>query len=251
MVDIDTIVVMNHHLREKEGLALQKLWLKQAEPFGIDVKISFDDGTLGVWRNYKQAMSIPPREPERFRLIVHDDIMVARKALEKILHVLHYAPMGFVSFYNPSNKGYINALDKGRHVMMTHTNFWPQALCLPSKLIKMLIEYCDSAVDEDYRWEDSRVKVFCDTYDVPIFCVTPGLVQHLGAFRSTLGIGGRVGKLIRWSRLFEPEFDVFGVDWVDHFNNPHRHEASVNLNEITTKREMVHTHEELSQAFAE
>lgn len=223
---LDTIVILNHVKREREGLALKKLLEVQTDPLGIRVEISLNDGSTGIWPNYQNALRIPSRIPELWRLIVHDDIYFNRGFIEKILYVLKYAPDEWISFYTPNNQGYKKAKAAGHSVLRTQTNFWSQCLATPTSAAEDFIRWCGREVDEDYPWEDSRIKLYCKANGRYVCAVLPGLAQHFGAYRSLLGIGGKVGKLIRVSGLFQPEFDVTKVDWDEEFSDPFCHESN-------------------------
>jgi hypothetical protein len=224
MDDLGTIVILNHIKRRREGLAFQKLLSRQAAPLGVSVKISYDDGSLGLWGNYKQALTMEPDKPEKWRMVIHDDIMVGRSGLSKILHVLSHAPETFINFYNPDNKSYFEAIEKGRHVIRTHTNFWCQCLLTPTAIVDDMLEWIDRKVALDYLWEDRRLCLYMEEFDIPVMVIVPGLVQHLGAFRSTFGIAGKVFKIKRYSASFDASFDVEAVDWPSHFGSPYASE---------------------------
>jgi len=227
MKQISKIIILNCWKRKNEGLAVQKIIsaiLKEMNS-DIEVEISYDDGSLNIWGNYKQALKIPS-ENERFRFIIQDDMLVSRQAIEKMIYILTYFPDDcFVSFYVPKNKGYKECSSKGHRVLKTYTNFWTQAFCFPSSKINELIEWGDKLfLDKDpnlERWEDTRVENYCVNNKIPIYAVLPSLFQHLGAYRSALGISGEIGKNKRYSDQFQPDKDVFQVDWKKEIENPY------------------------------
>lgn len=82
MKHFNKIVILNHHQRKSEGKVLKKIIEQEAKGLDIEVVISFDDGSLGLWGNYVQALSIPS-ENENWRFIVHDDIQFPRGTIKK------------------------------------------------------------------------------------------------------------------------------------------------------------------------
>ena len=171
---------------------------------------------------------MPSHEPESWRFIIHDDVYLNRDSVRKMLHVLRYAPIAPVSFYNPTNTGYLNCYRQGKHCLKTNSDFWMQAFLTPVDLIDDVISFGDNAFPNEYKWEDRRFAAFFKSRALSVYSIVPGLCQHMGAFRSTLGIAGKIGgKYIRNSSTFKPEFDVSAVDWIKEFNSPFIHNITV------------------------
>ena len=239
MKQISKIIVLNCWKRQNEGKIVKKLIEQAIAGMGIDVEISYDNGSLGVWKNYIQALRIPSAEPERFRLIIHDDLVITRQSFEKMLHILQFVPDdSYASFYDPDNSGYREAKDKGHRVLKTHTNFWTQAFCFPANRSEEFIKWSEENIDPKLRWEDRRIQHFSSTYNYPIYAFMPSMFQHLGAYRSTMGFAGKIGKSCkRYSAMFDPEADVKSVDWKTEIltaykNEMHLHEEEIHKNTI-------------------
>jgi len=235
---ISTIIILNHFKRKKEGLALKKLIEKQTDKHGIDVKISFDAGGLGVWGNYQQALQMDSKENEVWRMIIQDDMLFPRQALDKILHILKFAPEDPVSFYAPTNKAYKEAVQTQHRIIKTHTNFWTQCFLMPTNLVAPFLSFCEENVSHEYPYEDRRLCLFLQEHDIHAWCVVPGLVQHLGGFRSVMGFPGKVGKYFRYSNYFNPRQEVFNEDWTYQFDNPMLSNVSIDKSKMLGKKVM-------------
>lgn len=224
MKQLSKIIILNCYKRKQEGLIMKKLVEQAVKGKDIDVEISYDDGSLNIWGNYKQALMSPSKEEERFRLIIQDDITIGRQTIDKIIHILQFMPDdSFVSFYCPGNKGYMEAQKNGHRILKTKTNFADLAFCFPTKIKKQLITWCDDNIEKEYRYEDRRIQRFVHEFNYPIYCVIPSLFQHLGAFRSTMGHSGEMLGLKRYSKLYQPEIDVVTVDWEKEIKNAYIH----------------------------
>lgn len=223
MKQISKIIVLNCYKRKNEGKVVEKIIKTIIKDMSIDldVEISYDDGSLDIWGNYKQALKIPAKEDERFRFIIHDDLIISRQGIEKMLYILRFIPdNAFVSFYIPRNKGYKECKEKNHRVMKTHSNFWTQAFCFPTNKIDEFIEWGDNKVDKKLRWEDTRIKSYSLNHGIPIYAIVPSLFQHLGAYRSALGFPGVAGINKRYSDMFQPDVEVYNVDWEKEIANP-------------------------------
>lgn len=194
----------------------------------IDVEISYDAGTLGIWGNYKQALQ-RQFKPARFLMTIQDDVLVSRQSIEKAIHILQFVPDNtFVAFYNPDNTAYRQAHKEGHRILKTHSNFWSQVFCFPIGHTTEFVDWCELNVEKSCKWEDRRVIVYSDAKDVPIYSVIPSLFQHLGAFRSTMKIPAIIaGKYKRWSATFKPDAEVFNVDWRKEMDNAFLDETNV------------------------
>lgn len=91
MGKLGLIVIMNIYRRRYEGMFLKRLIEVTARPRGINVEIAYDDGSLGIWKNYRQALTIGTN-PGTHRLVIHDDTTFDRQVLEKIIHVIEWLP---------------------------------------------------------------------------------------------------------------------------------------------------------------
>ena len=235
MKQISKIIILNCWKRKNEGLIVEKIIkaIIQEMNVDIDVEISYDDGSLNIWGNYKQAMKIPSKEEERFRFIIQDDMLISRQGIEKMIYLLQFFQNDcFVSFYVPKNKGYKECTEKGHRVLLTHTNFWTQAFCFPSIKIDEIIEWGDKFKDDDLkigRWEDTRIRNYCVNTNTSIYAILPSLFQHLGAYRSALGISGEIGKNKRYSDQFQPDKDIYKVDWKKEMDNPFKTEKPTKM----------------------
>lgn len=220
MNSLSQIVIMNVYKREQEGKYLKKLIEVSAKPLGIPVQISFDDGSLGVWKNYVQALTMGGGREGTHRIIIQDDVTFDRNILEKVNYILEHAPEDrIICLYNPTNSDYLDCHKQGRHVLATDINFWLQCTIYPNELMRDFVAKLDLYAKES-RNEDDRLAAWLQLRKEKLFAVVPSLVQHFGAFRSSLGTPGKVGQFIRNSQTYDNQFDVTKVDWEAEFANP-------------------------------
>lgn len=230
--NLSTIVIINHVSRDKEAKFLKKLLDKVVKDFGVKVIICQGDGSDGIWGGYINSLRVKG-EPEKWRMIIHDDMMFQRNAFEKILKILDYAPTdSFVSFYNPANKDHLETFQKGIHVIKTHTNWWSQAMCFPTGRIEELINWCNEYIPLHYKYEDRRIVTYMQEKDLYCYTVLPSLTQHLGAYRSLFKFPGKVGKFHRYSYTHLPFEDFDRVSWEYAFRDAPR----IELNTVDLKR---------------
>jgi len=220
MIKLSQIIILNIPKREQEGKYLKKLIETSAKPLGIDVSISMDRG-LGLWDNYSCALTQEVAKGTH-RMIIHDDISFDRNILEKILYILSNAPENnVISFYNPTNRDYIDCFDKGKHVISTRSNFWLQACVYPNDFGKEFVEVSNKMTEDPVYYDDSRMRAFLQYKNTCLYAIVPGLVQHFGAYRSSFGNPGRVGKFKRYSSTYDNQIKVEKVNWKEEFQNPY------------------------------
>jgi hypothetical protein len=218
---LSQIVVMNVYRREREGKYLKKLIDISAKPYGIPVQISMDDGSLGVWKNFCQTLTMGGGlEDKPFRMVVQDDVSFDRNILPKIQHILKYAPKDkIIVLYNPTNTDYLECHKQGKHVLATDINFWLQAAIYPNSFTKEFVETMDIQAKEE-RNDDDRLSAYLQVRKEKLFAIVPSLIQHYGAFRSNFKVSGAVGGVIRNSSTYDNQFDVESVDWEAEFKDP-------------------------------
>lgn len=220
MIKLSQIIILNIPKREQEGKYLKKLIETSAKPLGIDVSISMDRG-LGLWDNYSCALTQEVAKGTH-RMIIHDDISFDRNILEKILYILSNAPENnVISFYNPTNRDYIDCFDKGKHVISTRSNFWLQACVYPNDFGKEFVEVSNKMTEDPVYYDDSRMRAFLQYKNTCLYAIVPGLVQHFGAYRSSFGNPGKVGKFKRYSSTYDNQIKVEKVNWKEEFQNPY------------------------------
>lgn len=218
---LSQIVIMNVYKREAEGKYLKKLIDISAKPYGIPVQISFDDGSLGIWKNYANALTMDGGIDGSHRMVIHDDITFDRNILGKILYIMKFAPKDkIVVLYNPSNSDYANCYQQHRHVLSTASNFWVQAAIYPNELAKDFVQLMDVIANEG-QVDDRRLSAYLKIHKSNLFVIVPSLVQHLGAFRSNFRQGGDVGGVVRYSSTYDNQFAVEKVNWKEEFAHPY------------------------------
>ena len=211
---------MNVYKRQQEGKYLQKLIDISAKPFGIPVQISYDNGSLGIWKNFAQSLTMGGGKEGTHRMVVHDDISFDRNILEKIIHIMKHAPKDkIVVFYNPTNSDYTECHKEGKHVLSTDVNFWCQAAIYPNDVAKDFIDKMELYA-KDNRNDDDRLSAYLKIHKTNLFAVVPSLVQHFGAFRSNFKQSGNVGNTVRYSTTYDNQLDVESVDWENEFSHP-------------------------------
>lgn len=220
---ISQIVIMNVYKREQEGKYLKKLVDVSARKYGIPSMISMDDGSLGVWKNYCQSLTIGGGiEDKPFRIVLQDDVSFDRNILDKIMYILQFAPKDkIIVIYNPTNKDYLDCSASGKHILSTDMNFWLQGAIYPNSVMKDFVKEMDVAAKEN-RNDDDRLSAWLQLHKEKLFVVVPSLIQHFGAFRSNFKTGGKVGGVIRSSSTYDNQFDVTSVDWEHEFSHPYK-----------------------------
>lgn len=236
---LSAIVILNCLSREREGKFLQKQLSTIASKFNIPVYISFDDGTMGVWKNFKQALTMKVGEGTH-RMVIHDDMAFDRNILEKILHIMEYAPQDCpIAFYNPTNGGYKECEEKGHHVLKTSTNVWLPATIYPESFIPDFLDFNTEHIKEKAP-EDDRFVAYLQHAKKSIYAVVPSLTQHLGAFRSNFSQGGITPSGVpRYSTNYDTQFDVKSVDWEKEFADPYTDKMNVNFIKKVVKDEFL------------
>lgn len=220
MIKLSQIIILNIPKREREGKYLKKLIETSARKFGIPVSISMDKGD-GLWNNFSHALTQKVAEGTH-RMIVQDDVSFDRNILSKILHILSYAPENnVISFYNPTNGDYTDCFARGKHVLATKSNFWLQASVYPNDLAMDFVETSNKMTDDQTRYDDSRLKAYLQAKGIDLYAIVPGLIQHLGAYRSSFNTSGAVGGIKRYSSTYDNQLDAEAIDWEEEFKNPY------------------------------
>lgn len=219
------VCVLNHKSREISELV--NFLQNENIPFKVftdetEYRKSKETRWLGLTLNY---LNILRYETESYwKIIIHDDITINQELFEKINYVLDFAPKSnYISFYNPTNKAYDNAFKTGRHVLVTHSNWWSQCHAVPKIVAKKFIEWVDKP--ENYKYvrtyaEDGLMSRYFSYNDIFIYAIVPSLIQHLGYDKSTFNIPAKVGKNLRNSATYDANFDVKKVNWKEEFQNP-------------------------------
>lgn len=225
---ISQIEIMNYWKRKQEGQYMKKLVEVCAKPLGIPVYISYDDGSLGFSKNYKKALTEHEECEGTHRIVIHDDITFDRNVLEKIIYIMKRAPQDtMVSFFNPTNKLYEEC---DRHVLKTQSNFWVPCAVYPKEIVRDMTVTLETISKEQYKEgvEDAQVAAYLQYAEKYAYVVVPGLIQHLGAYRSTLNIPGEIAGVPRNSCRYDNQLKVENIDWEEEFDKPYDKEPNKN-----------------------
>lgn len=222
MRNFQNCYILTAPMRKFEGLAVKAL-LERGKPDCI-IESIIDTRIRGPWAPYETSLKkeLEAGCSKRFILFSHDDIGFPLDILESVDYILDSAPdNGFISFYNPTNKGFLQAMKSGKNVYKAKTNFWSQFHAFPVCQLQHYLDYNHEFFPDFFRTDDTRSKKYCiDIPEMFWYNVVPSLTQHLGAFRSAFGIPGKTFNVTRNSSTFIPEFDVKPIDWKQEFENP-------------------------------
>lgn len=239
---ISQIVIMNYHKRKGEGQYLKKLIEVSAKPLGIPVQIAFDDGSLGIWGNYAQALTMKSDKEGTHRIVIHDDMSFDRNILEKILYILQYVPKDkVVMLYNPTNSDYTECYKSGKHILETTQNFWAQCGIYPNEWAKEFVTEMSIMAREE-RADDDRLAAYLKHHNQTLFAVVPAFMQHFGAYRSTFNFPGKVNGVERNSSTVDTQLNVQTIDWVKEFANPYMAKMNKDYTKLVYKEEYLCQH---------
>lgn len=229
------IVILNVFRRREEGLYLQRLLQGIASPFGIEVLISYDDGTLKIWKNFQNALTAGSNTGTH-RLIIHDDVVFDRTFLEKTIHILNYLPSNsYLSLFNPDNKEYKMSVATGKRILKTTSNFWLPATIYEDNEAKTFLEWQSKYIKDEFPdGDDLRLHFYLQENGKFNYSVCPGLFQHIGAYRSNFKQGGKIGKNARWSATYNPSQNVLFCEWDEEFKNPFLSKIKYDYNKFAT-----------------
>jgi len=235
MNTLGLVVIKNVDVRRAEGAFLKRMVEVQTKPLDIPVEICVDDCGLLSWGNFRRCLNVGENKGTH-RMIMQDDITLDRQTIEKAMHILKYAPdNAFISIYAPDNTDYQECYFSNHHVLKSPINFWLQCAIYPDCETEGFLNWVDEYVDPEQKGDDCRVGIWMQKNNRTIYSIVPGLVQHLGAWRSSLGFPGKVGKHKRWSKWYDASLDVFGIDWTAEFKNPYIAKMKSNLSRILIK----------------
>ena len=216
------ICVLNHHTRSFAHIE------ERLKEIGYDYKI-FTDNTnlvnfretrwLGLQLNYLNVLG--HKTDADWKVIMHDDIDFDTDLFNKIKHILSFAPSNLISFYNPTNRGYLDCAETEHRILKTYSNWWSQCHAFPKELEEQYLQDCkeNDANVKKYA-EDGLLQRYFSKYEIPAYAVVPGLIQHIGLDDSVHRLPKKVGKYYRNSATFNLTQDVLQVDWKKEFNEP-------------------------------
>ena len=157
-----------------------------------------------------------------YKIVIHDDIRIHDNLFGNIEHVMQYAPGGMVGFYNPTNKQFLEAHERGHHVIKTPINYWTQCAVYNTEWGYEFVRWVkENMKNYDKTSEDGMLWHYHSITNSFAHIVIPSFVQHDGYDKSTFKIGAKVGKRLRNSATYDEAFDPKSVDWVKEFQNPY------------------------------
>lgn len=164
-----SVAIMAHPSREK-FIPLLK------EKLG-EWPVSYDNGE-GIWANRKNATLLYNPTAD-FHLVIQDDAIIGQDFFANALRELENHPKDAHSFYLGNRRNwqalYRNAEKQGG----LHMDWlsWGLAICLPTKLIPELIEYCDKMKGYEKN-DDTRIAKFLEMKKIKIWFPVPSLIDH-------------------------------------------------------------------------
>lgn len=183
------------------------------------------NNVMHIWGSYTQ---------EEWKIVIHDDMEVTQDSLIAVEKVLNSAPTTLISFYNPTNKLYKDAYDKGHHVMQTYSSVWLPFYAVHNSLQRAVYRYLTNNWEKVYEKgyaEDGLLLRTISDMNVPIYATLPSFGQHDGYDRSLHGNPAKCGKNLRNSFSYNPVYDYHEIDWEYHFKNAYINKSKISWNE--------------------
>lgn len=218
------VCILNHKSRDISHLS--SFLINEGIPFRVftditDYREHKSTKWLGLTLNYLKILKY--ETDHDWKIIIHDDVTISKELFKKINYVLEYAPINYISFYNPTNKGYENGNKSGKHILKTYSNWWSQCHAVPKALSKIITAWAKNPENDKYiktYAEDGLISRLFSKKLIPIYAVMPSLIQHLGYNDSTFNLPAKCGKNLRNSATYDAQFDVTKIDWIKEFNDP-------------------------------
>jgi len=216
------IYVMHHVARNCDpyfaALRLQRPDIKIFTSTDESYKTKGCNLFFGVEQNYLDILAAP--DTDNWKIIMANDLSVEPGQFDTIDHILQFAPLAPVTFYNPTNTPYLTAWKQGHHILKTRGNWWTQCHAFPTKLIPAFLTFAEKHLIRGRLADDGMVIRFMSALGIWGYAVIPSLVQHLGFDKSILGLLPSYGKFKRMAASYTPGFDYKAVNWNHHFANP-------------------------------
>ena len=124
-----------------------------------------------------------------------------------------------MSFFSPRNAKNSFAYSNGYEVWTTYVDYWPPCMAYHRRMWDDFVEYAESKFDLGVISEDMILARYCSEYEHKVYNVSHGLAQHNLDEKSVVGNSPTIGKNRRDSLYYEPERDVYPIDWEYHFHN--------------------------------
>ena len=140
-------------------------------------------------------------------LVLQDDVIVHEGFSECLNDLLpHLEEMQAISLFVPPRKKLDDAADTGINFIRNYDFLWMPGILLHPNFAAGLASY---AAERQTIHDDSIVRDYAKSQNIPIWNTVPSLIQHNLTMRSTLGtasvIGGHTRRETRvWSEVIEP-----------------------------------------------
>lgn len=152
----------------------------------------------GVWTNGQKAWKSHNLDPTAtHHLVLQDDLLVCRDFIAGAEAALAEIPDdAFCSFFAAYEL-------RGEVVpWRIDTVAWGQAIAAPASLCDEWIDWCSRHVRGEIRSYDRRFSLYTVKNHRDVWHTQPSLVEHIGAYSSLLGTGGRVFGRERYAARF-------------------------------------------------
>jgi len=163
-----------------------------------DVPFSIDDGR-GLWENCKAAWKLHDPTAD-YHVVIQDDAVICDNFIEKAMQMIDRPGEFAYSFYwghryrasfQPRNR---SGIEKGFIIdSMPH---WGIALCIPTKYIDEMIEFCDKLTGIPQA--DERIARFLIHKKISVYFPIPSLIDHRWWEHSLVGNKGSKRKALKF-----------------------------------------------------
>ncbi len=198
-------------------------------------KIIYDDrginGGGGAWYNARRCWLTNTNA--EYQMVIQDDVVLCDDFLKYVDKCINFQQEAVWSFYCGRK---VDVLLQGKyespyvHVRGCKTS--GQAILIPKKYVKRMIEETDIIFGENYKHDDSRIGWWCCFNKIPLFTTVPSLcnhkqiqsvIPHHNSKRySRIWIGRDVSKTNWESKKINETPFVFPYLWMNEENENYR-----------------------------
>jgi len=164
-----------------------------------DVPFSIDETGIGVWGNRRRATLMYDPTAD-WHLVLQDDAIICDDFIEKAKRTLEFvgnSGMIVVNFYYGRRSNRIKEAEKGlkEGFVMANKVTWGLAICLPTRIIPEMIEYCDRLKAPQ---DDHRIGLFLRHKAMQVYFPIPSLIDHRAEEESLVGNAFSPGRKAKY-----------------------------------------------------
>jgi len=181
------------------------------------------DRSGDLWESAKLVLTSYPKEASHV-MVIQDDCLPCKDLIQTVEKLIEFLPDNLITLFSNRDE-VLQARAEGKSWALLNRLLMAQSYIIPKSMIEDFIPFAEKHIKPEIYYDDNRLTLWALKNNIKIWTTAPSLVNHQGAFETTIRGGYKKGhnffdksRLASWYIGFEES--GLNIDWTKGLDKP-------------------------------